>query len=64
MYYDPEIKEKLQNQNYATNKTKKVAWLISNCAAHNDRLIYGHELQKYIQVCALLYTDCISFNLI
>lgn len=39
-----------QKQNYAANKTKKVAWFASNCDAKNNRLSYALELQKYIQV--------------
>ena len=49
-YYDPNVKELPQTINYAANKTKKVAWLVSNCELLNDRLAYGHALQKYIQV--------------
>jgi glycoprotein 3-alpha-L-fucosyltransferase len=37
-------------ENYSANKTKKVAWFVSNCGAKNLRLEYGKELQKYIQV--------------
>lgn len=49
-YYDPNITQKKQNRNYAANKTKKVAWFVSNCNDDNGRLDYAHELQKYIQV--------------
>ena len=38
------------NVNYAQNKTKKVAWFVSNCGAKNNRLEYAHALQKYIDV--------------
>jgi hypothetical protein len=38
-----------QNKNYASNKTKAVAWFVSNCGARNGRLNYAKELQKYIQ---------------
>ncbi len=37
-------------ENYSTNKTKKIAWFVSNCHPKNERLKYAHELQKYIQV--------------
>ncbi len=37
-------------ENYSANKTKKIAWFVSNCGAKNLRLEYGRELQKYIQV--------------
>lgn len=49
-YYDPRVKQMEQDRNYALNKTKKVAWFVSNCGARNGRLQYAHELQKYIQV--------------
>ena len=37
-------------RNHAANKTKKVAWFVSNCGAANARLEYATELSKYIQV--------------
>lgn len=40
----------MQDQNYAENKTKKVAWFVSNCNAKNARLEYAKELQKHIEV--------------
>lgn len=36
--------------NYANNKTKLVAWAVSNCNALNNRLEYARELSKHIQV--------------
>ncbi|XP_053201501.1 glycoprotein 3-alpha-L-fucosyltransferase A-like [Panonychus citri] len=50
VYYDPEVKTKLQSINYAQGKTKKVAWFVSNCSARNKRLEYAKELSKYIDV--------------
>ncbi|KAF7278084.1 glycoprotein 3-alpha-L-fucosyltransferase A-like [Rhynchophorus ferrugineus] len=50
MYYDPEVKTKEQDKDYAANKTKKVAWFVSNCGARNNRLQYAEELGKYIEV--------------
>lgn len=38
------------DQNYAANKTKAVAWFVSNCAARNNRLHYAQELKKHIAV--------------
>lgn len=49
-YYDPNVKEIPQTINYAANKTKKVAILISDCRLDNDRLKVAQALQKYIQV--------------
>lgn len=49
-YYDSKVRQVEQDHNYALNKTKKVAWFVSNCGARNGRLQYAHELQKYIQV--------------
>ena len=36
--------------NYAANKTKLVAWFVSNCMAKNQRMGYGRALSRYIQV--------------
>ncbi|XP_055947249.1 glycoprotein 3-alpha-L-fucosyltransferase A-like [Argiope bruennichi] len=36
--------------NYASNKTKKVAWFVSNCNAKNKRLEYAKELGQHIEV--------------
>ena len=36
--------------NFAKDKTKLVAWVISHCRTHNKRLKYIEELGKYIQV--------------
>jgi glycoprotein 3-alpha-L-fucosyltransferase len=41
---------KKQDKNYATGKTKKVAWFVSNCGARNGRRQYADELGKHIQV--------------
>ncbi|XP_050535701.1 glycoprotein 3-alpha-L-fucosyltransferase A-like isoform X1 [Daktulosphaira vitifoliae] len=50
-YYDPLITQKDQlDRNYAFNKTKQVAWFVSNCGAKNGRLHYARELSKYISV--------------
>lgn len=49
-YYDPRVKQLEQDRNYAFNKTKKVAWFVSNCNARNNRLQYANELSKHIEV--------------
>ncbi|XP_057337504.1 glycoprotein 3-alpha-L-fucosyltransferase A isoform X1 [Microplitis mediator] len=49
-YYDPRVTQISQTFNYAANKTKKVAWFVSNCHARNQRMQYAKELSKYIQV--------------
>ena len=36
VYYDQNVKAIEQNFNYAENKTKKVAWFVSNCGARYD----------------------------
>lgn len=48
--FKSENKQQLQNINYAENKTKTIAWFVSNCNDKNGRLRYARELQKYIQV--------------
>lgn len=50
MYYDENVKRKSQSRNYAQGKTKKVAWMVSNCHSQNKRIEYVEELQKYIDV--------------
>lgn len=48
-------------RDFTANKTDKVAWFVSNCGARNGRLQYAQELQKYIQVCLLMYTNFWAF---
>ena len=38
-YYNENVKTMKQEKNYAANKTKQVAWFVSNCGARYDRLI-------------------------
>jgi glycoprotein 3-alpha-L-fucosyltransferase len=45
-----QVRQKIQNRDYNANKTKKVAWFVSNCGARNGRLAYARELSKYISV--------------
>ncbi|CAG9768581.1 unnamed protein product [Ceutorhynchus assimilis] len=59
-YFDPEVKQQVQNKDYSVNKTKKVAWFVSNCGARNNRLQYARELGKYIEVD--IYGGCGSFK--
>ncbi|XP_015378928.1 PREDICTED: glycoprotein 3-alpha-L-fucosyltransferase A-like [Diuraphis noxia] len=51
-YYNPSVTQVEQfNRNYALNKTKQVAMIISDCNIDNDReLLYARELNKYISV--------------
>ncbi|KAJ9580040.1 hypothetical protein L9F63_004333, partial [Diploptera punctata] len=49
VYYNESVKEVTElKKNYAANKTKKVAWFVSNCNDHNGRLEFAYELQKHI----------------
>ncbi|XP_049886145.1 glycoprotein 3-alpha-L-fucosyltransferase A [Pectinophora gossypiella] len=50
VYHDPKVTEKELDRNYAANKTKKVAWFVSNCHARNRRLQYARALSKFIPV--------------
>ncbi|KAH8242317.1 hypothetical protein KR032_000342 [Drosophila birchii] len=59
-YYDTKVQQQEQDQNYAVNKTKKVAWFVSNCGARNGRLQYAHQLQKHIEVD--IYGACGNFK--
>ncbi|XP_063241333.1 glycoprotein 3-alpha-L-fucosyltransferase A [Bacillus rossius redtenbacheri] len=51
-YHDDAVRENPlgADRNYAANKTRKVAWFVSNCSARNRRLQYARELQKHISV--------------
>ena len=44
-HYREDLKLKQQNINFAANKTKKVAWFVSNCNARNGRLDYARNLR-------------------
>ena len=35
-YYNENVKTMTQEKNYAANKTKQVAWFVSNCGARYD----------------------------
>uniref|UniRef100_T1JFI9 Fucosyltransferase n=1 Tax=Strigamia maritima TaxID=126957 RepID=T1JFI9_STRMM len=48
--YNPNVKFLPLKLNYALNKTRKVAWFVSNCWAHNERLAYAQELARFIPV--------------
>ncbi|XP_031625079.1 glycoprotein 3-alpha-L-fucosyltransferase A-like [Contarinia nasturtii] len=50
VYNDDTVWQKEQDRNYATNKTRQVAWFVSNCDDKNGRLEYVMELQKFISV--------------
>ncbi|XP_069361850.1 glycoprotein 3-alpha-L-fucosyltransferase A [Maniola hyperantus] len=50
VYYDELFTDKEPDKNYAANKTKKVAWFVSNCHARNRRLQYARQLSKFISV--------------
>ena len=49
-YYNRSFVGFPREHNIALNKTKSVAWFVSNCASSNDRHEYATELSKYIQV--------------
>lgn len=59
-YYKDAVHQHDQFVNYAANKTKKVAWFVSNCGSRNRRLDYARELSKYIQVD--IYGTCGTFH--
>ena len=39
-----------KSRNFASSKSKNVAWFVSNMHALNKRLDYVNEISKYIQV--------------
>lgn len=61
-YYDPTVTQVEQsNQNYAQNKKKQVAMIVTNCHTDNGRLLYARELSKYISVD--VYGNCGDFKM-
>ncbi|XP_074657228.1 glycoprotein 3-alpha-L-fucosyltransferase A-like [Tubulanus polymorphus] len=48
--YNESVRFKVLKKNYASGKTKKVAWFVSNCNDKNERLKLAEELSKYISV--------------
>ena len=49
-YYNEDVRQLPLKRNYAANKTKSVAWFVSNCNARNQRLEYAKDLANYIDV--------------
>ena len=49
-YFEEGVYKKPQTINYAAGKSRKVAWIVSNCNANNQRWQFAQELSKYIQV--------------
>ncbi|KAK8784725.1 hypothetical protein V5799_008909 [Amblyomma americanum] len=48
--YDPLVKTIRRDHDYAQNKSKLVAWFVSNCVTSNKRLEYAYRLQEHVQV--------------
>ncbi|XP_064480410.1 glycoprotein 3-alpha-L-fucosyltransferase A-like isoform X2 [Ornithodoros turicata] len=49
--FDAPVKKlTLNGRNFAKNKTKLVAWFVSDCRTPNMRMEYAKELAKYVQV--------------
>lgn len=49
-YHNENVRSLEQKRDMAANKTRAVAWFVSNCGARNGRLQYAKELAKHIQV--------------
>ena len=45
-YYNNEVRQLSLKRNYLANKTKSVAWFVSNCDTQNQRMEYAIELSK------------------
>ncbi|CAE1152402.1 E2.4.1.214 [Acanthosepion pharaonis] len=52
-FFNASQPQKKQTKNYAKQKTKKVAWFVSNCGAQNRRREYADELSNHIPYCLL-----------
>ncbi|XP_045029714.1 glycoprotein 3-alpha-L-fucosyltransferase A-like [Daphnia magna] len=59
-----ETKQKIRDthsaENYATSKTRLVAWLVSHCETSGHRERYVSQLRKFIPV--YIYGDCVNFK--
>ena len=44
VYHQPGVRAVPQNTNYAANKTKQVAWFVSNCGARSDHGADGYNI--------------------
>ncbi|KAH9589741.1 hypothetical protein MS3_00001070 [Schistosoma haematobium] len=49
-HHGPETRYPLPSRNFATGKSKKVAWFVSNCIPKSPRMQYAKELSRYIPV--------------
>lgn len=49
-FIEEETNYTIPDVNYLKNKTKSVAWFVSNCKSKSNREAYVKELQKYIDV--------------
>ncbi|KAK8784724.1 hypothetical protein V5799_008908, partial [Amblyomma americanum] len=58
--FDPLVKAIRRDHDYTRNKSKMVAWFVSNCHTENNRLHYAHKLQQHIQVD--IYGNCGSLT--
>ena len=60
-HYDRTVKQIRSLRNYASKRTKSVAWVASNCIlVRNNRLSYAKELGKHIDVD--IYGKCGSLS--
>ncbi|CAH8569494.1 hypothetical protein MS3_00000523 [Schistosoma haematobium] len=47
-HHGPETRYPLPSRNFATGKSKKVAWFVSNCNPKSPRMQYAKELSRHI----------------
>ena len=47
VYHQPGVRAVPQSTNYAANKTKQVAWFVSNCGARSDHGSDGHSTHHH-----------------
>ena len=56
VYHQPGVRAVPQNTNYAANKTKQVAWFVSNCGARSDHGSDGTISTHYHHLAAVVPT--------
>ncbi|VDP41112.1 unnamed protein product [Schistosoma margrebowiei] len=55
-HHGPETRYPLPSRNFATGKSKKVAWFVSNCIPKSPRMQYAKELSRHIPVSLTVMT--------
>ena len=56
VYYDNAVKSRPNKRDYATGKSKLIAWFVSHCKTSNQRMKYAKMLDEYVNID--IFGDC------